>query len=261
MWSNEPNPALICLARALAPSRSPRSDGEGGSHDLDDDRVKAHPLRVVVHRRDGGVGAVAFGFGGELVHQHCAKKSTGPSDQWQGPRPGGVNGARDVAFGHWRRHAVAGEDLQKEVGAQPQRLVEDNGAEPRDGTDRDAEHDPALQVRRGNQSIDQPLLHCFEREPSGSGGVRRPARPRPGSELTGPSPCSSPARALHPPDSSFKCLSASTTPPRDPAGMLATSCSISVRRRAVTASTRRRPPGDRAIRTWRRSRRSVRRVD
>ena len=34
------------------------------------------------------------------------------------------------------------------MGAEPQRLVEDDGAETSDGPDCDAEHDPALQVRR-----------------------------------------------------------------------------------------------------------------
>ena len=50
-------------------------------------------------------------------------------------------------FRDGRRDAVAGEDLQEEVRAEPQGLVEDDCSETRDGADCDAEHDPALEVR------------------------------------------------------------------------------------------------------------------
>ena len=53
---------------------------------------------------------------------------------------------------------------------------------------------------------------------------------------------------------------ATTTSQRESSGMDSTSCSISARRRVVTASTRRRPDGESVMRTCRRSWRPERRV-
>ncbi len=91
---------------------------------------------------------MSFGLGGEAVHEDGTEQGARAGDQWQYPGPGGVGGAGDIALALGRRHAVAGEDLQEEVGAEPQRLVEDDSAETRDRSDGDAENDPALEVGR-----------------------------------------------------------------------------------------------------------------
>ena len=146
--SSDPKPALDLSGRALTPARAARADGQSGGDDLDDDGAKTHASGVVVHRRNGGVGAVSFSFRGKAVDQNCAEQGAAARHQGQGPGPSSVRRTGDMPLCGGRGDGIAGEGLQEEVRADPQRLVEDDGPESSDGSDRDAKHNPALQVGR-----------------------------------------------------------------------------------------------------------------
>ena len=79
---------------------------------------KRTPRGVVVHRRDGGVGAVALRLGGDAKDQDRAEQRTEPGDEREGPRTRCRAGRGQATFTGRRRHLVAGEDVQEEVGAQ-----------------------------------------------------------------------------------------------------------------------------------------------
>ena len=201
---------------------------------------------------------MSFGFRGEAVDQNCTEQGAATRHQGQRPGPSSVRRTRDMPLSGGRGDGIAGKGFQEEMGAHPKRLVEDDGSKTCDRPDGNPEHDPTSQVR----GRADPATH---RRSSAAGahrtaGMRRTTQgilTRLRAHRSQPvlQSCSGTSPAVW-----LKCPSAATTPARESSGIDPTSRSISCRRRAVTVSTRRRPPGDRAIRTWRRSRRSVRRV-
>ena len=102
--------------RAFSAARATRADGEGRRHDLDDHGTEADTPRVVVHRRDGGVGAVPFGLGGDAEDQDRAEQRADPGDEREGPRAGGRARRRQPAFAFGRRHLVAGAGRSRRSG-------------------------------------------------------------------------------------------------------------------------------------------------
>ena len=102
--------------RTLSTARTARSDGQGRRHDLDDHGSKADASRVVMHRRDGGIGAVAFGLRGEPNTRSAP--SSAPRPTISGSAHGRENDAD--AGGRLRRrgrHVIAGQYAEEEVGA------------------------------------------------------------------------------------------------------------------------------------------------
>ena len=142
--------------RALPSSRTARADGQRRGHDLDDDGPKANASGVVMHSRDGGVGAMSFGIGREPEDEEGAEQRPGADNERQ--RPGARERRRRCmpAFSDRSRHVVAGQDAQEQVGGSEESLVEDDGTRAGHGADQDSEHQPLLQIGGARQPSRRP---------------------------------------------------------------------------------------------------------
>ena len=132
--------------RSLPTTRSARADGERRGDDLDDDGAETDAPRVVVDGRDGRVGAVSLGVGGEAEDEDGAEQGPETDDQRQRPGTGERRRRRLAAFADRRRDVIAGQDAQEEVRGSQEGFVEDDGADAGHGADQPAEDQPLLQV-------------------------------------------------------------------------------------------------------------------
>ena len=71
-------PGADLARRALSTAGATRSDGQGRRHDLDDHGTEPHATRIVVHRGDGGVGAVSLRLRSDAKDQDRAEQRTEP---------------------------------------------------------------------------------------------------------------------------------------------------------------------------------------
>ena len=237
--------------RSLPTTRSARTDGERRGDDLDDDGPETDAPRVVVDRRDGRVGAVSLGFGGEAEDEDGAEQGPETDDQWQAPRGGRTTptpagrlrrpaSGRDSRPGHPRRGGCSSQE----------RFVEDDGADAGHGADQPRRGPATSASRRPHRASVMPGSWPPARRSATarrSGTRTEPSRSK-GPSLTGPTRRSSPARAPRRPPRpaagarrpSALCISG---------GIDVSSSPISARRRSVTWSTRARPASVSPIRT------------
>ncbi len=143
-----------------------------------------------MHRRDRGIGAVAFGFGGEAVDKYRPEQCSTARHKGESPRTSRCGRRHLTALADWRWHLVTRQNAQEEVGTGDQCFVEDNGAESCHRANDHSERGPLLEIRgrrhptgRSGREGPDPLSipECVATEGS----------PR------GPTQCSSPARVLH----------------------------------------------------------------
>ena len=142
----DPIPAAIWPLGPACPSRAPRADGEGRRQELDDDGPQPDAPRVLGERRDGPVDRVRLDLGGDPADEQGAEERAQSDHERKRPRPRRADRTGDRTLPHGRRHLVAGQHRQEDVGAGEDRLVEGQGAQPPERTDRHAEDDPLLDV-------------------------------------------------------------------------------------------------------------------
>ena len=100
-----------------------------------------------MHRGDRRIGAVAFGFGGDVEDEYRPKECSAARNEGECPRTSRCGRGHLTPLTHWRRHLVAGEHTQKEVGTGDQSFVKDDGAESRHRADYHPERGPLLEIR------------------------------------------------------------------------------------------------------------------
>jgi hypothetical protein len=117
--SNDPKPALICPVGPSRPPDPPEPMVSAEATILTRTARKRTPRRVVVHGRDGGIGAVAFGLRSEPVDEESAPSSA-PTPAMSGRAQGRAADAEAWRSTLTRRggYAVAGQDAQEEVRAE-----------------------------------------------------------------------------------------------------------------------------------------------
>ena len=134
--------------RSLSASRAAGPDCESGCHDLDDHGPESDSSGVVVDGRDGGIGAVTLGLGREPEHDDSSEQRTEANHQGQGPRSGERFRSPVSTLADRRRHVVASQRAEEEVGAGQQGLVEHDGTDSCHRPDEHAEDQPLLEVGR-----------------------------------------------------------------------------------------------------------------
>lgn len=101
--------------RSLAPRRAAGADGDRRSHGLDQRHPRPdHPVQVV-KSIDDRIGAVAFGFRREAIHQEAGQQSAhggGQGNEPEAVRP--HQSMRNASLGEQFRHAVAGQPAQEQ---------------------------------------------------------------------------------------------------------------------------------------------------
>jgi hypothetical protein len=97
----------------------------------------------MMHRRDGGIGAMALGFWREPEHEQPRDEAPASHDQRQDPRAHQVGSRPERrALPSRRRRDVPPCGAEEELRRQAKRNGERDGADARDDTDEGTEHQP-----------------------------------------------------------------------------------------------------------------------
>ena len=75
--------------------------------------------RVVVHRRDRRIGAVAFGLGSEAEHEEAGDESSQPDHKGDRPRTGERAGSEAIPFPDGQGRLVAADRLKEQLRRDP----------------------------------------------------------------------------------------------------------------------------------------------